>query len=46
MDEESTSFMGWSINVSGKDFTIIVNETDEYIDEIYKLIENCTSRGR
>jgi len=32
--------------VSGKDFTIIVNETDEYIDEIYKLIENCTSRGR
>jgi len=32
-----------TIIVNEKNFAIIINETDEYIDEIYKMIRNCAS---
>jgi len=30
--------------INGKDFSMIVSETDEHIDEIYKMIEDCASQ--
>jgi len=30
--------------VYGKDFIMIIEETDEYIDEIYKMIEDCAAQ--
>jgi hypothetical protein len=30
--------------INGKDFSMIINETDEYIDEVYKMIEDCASQ--